>query len=68
MLEGYRSKNGTYNGVRLFADVTGLSREEIAWTARRLHHLLNVEKKSKDEAKRIVAAEGKTRPWENGNG
>jgi hypothetical protein len=61
----YLNKDGvTYNGTRLLSDLTGLSQDEIRWTATRLHHLLTVEHKSKDEAKAIVREEAKKRPWE----
>ncbi len=35
----HRNPNGTYNGVSYFSEVTGLSQEEIAWTAARVREL-----------------------------
>ena len=42
MFEAYRNPgSNTYNGVRLLADLTGLSEAEIAWTARRIAVLIH---------------------------
>jgi hypothetical protein len=60
----YRNPDGTYNGVKVMAALSGLSEAEVAWTFNRLKHLLHVEKKSADEAKAIVAEECKSKPWE----
>lgn len=55
--------DGTYNLINVLAAVSGLSEDEVRWTAHRLRELTQDEGKSKDEAKRIVAEEVKTRPW-----
>jgi phage I-like protein len=60
----WKNPNGTYNGVEMLAAVSGLSPKEVRWMADRLKHLLHVEKRSKDEAKAIVKAEAKSKPWE----
>lgn len=60
----HRNADGTINGPSLFAAITGLSRDEIAWTFGRLKQLIQVEKVPKDEAKRRVGEEAKARPWE----
>jgi hypothetical protein len=61
--DAWKNPNGTYNGVQMLADISGLSLAEVQWTANRLKHLLRVEKKSKIEAKAIVKAESATKPW-----
>ncbi len=58
----YKNDNGTFNGAKMLADVSGLSMEEILWTANRMKQLL-AEGRSKDEAKAVVALENKFRPW-----
>lgn len=63
-LDRYSNGDGTYNGAALLADISGLSRAEIRWTAERLKALLHTEKKTKTEALAIVREESKSRPWE----
>lgn len=66
MFERYKNTDGkTYNGVAMLAEVTGLPYNEIAWTAERMKQLMINEGKSKDEAREIVKAEGKSKPWVN---
>lgn len=60
--EAFRNPDGTYNGIKALAQISGLSEAEIAWTADRLRALLKAGK-SKDEAKAIVRAEAVSRPW-----
>jgi hypothetical protein len=60
----YQNPDGTYNLTGILASLSGLSEAEVRWTALRLQHLMKVEGKSKEEAKAIVAEEGKSRPWE----
>ena len=62
-MEKYRNPDGTYNGVAMFAELTGLAPEEIRWTADRLYHLMHVEGKTKEEAKVIVEEESRSSPW-----
>lgn len=61
--ERHRNADGTYDGVGVLAELSGLTRAEIAWTAMRLKALF-AGGASKAEAKRIVAEEAKSRPWE----
>jgi TRAP-type C4-dicarboxylate transport system permease large subunit len=61
----FRNPDGTYDGIKMLAAMSGLSEAEVAWTAKRLKHLMHVEKKTKEEAKAVVAQESKSRPWEN---
>ena len=61
--DAFRNPNGTVNGVDAFSAVTGLSGAEIRWTFERLKHLLHVEKRTKEGAKRIVSEEAKSTPW-----
>lgn len=61
--DSYSNGDGTYNGVAMLADLSGLSREEILWTFNRIKQLRQVEGKSKEEALGIVKAESKNRPW-----
>lgn len=63
-MEQFRNPNGTFNGVKAMAAMTGLSEAEIAWTADRIKHLMHVQKKPKAEALAIVREEGKDKPWE----
>ncbi len=60
----FKNPDGTYNGTAAFASLTGIPPAELAWTAKRLMHLMKVDGKGKDEAKAIVATEAKGRPWE----
>lgn len=59
----HRNANGTYNGVAIFAEITGLPEAEILWTFNRLKSLMS-DGASKDEAKRIVTEEARQKPWE----
>lgn len=64
LFEKHRNPDGkTYNGVALLSELSGLTQAEIAWTANRLKHLIQVEKKSKAEAKEIVKRESRSFPW-----
>lgn len=56
--------DGTYNGVKIMARLSGLSEAEVKWTFYRFKHLMQVQKKTKDEAKAIITEESKTKPWE----
>lgn len=55
----------TFNGIKMLAELSGLSEAEVRWTADRLKQMMHVEGRSKDEAKRIVAEEAAGRPWES---
>ena len=61
--DSFRNPDGTYNGVKLFAAMTGLSEAEIAWTAKRAQRLY-AEGKTKDEVKRALTEEGRAKPWQ----
>ena len=65
-MSAFRNPNGTYDGAAMLSAASGISRDEIMWTFERLKHLMHVEGKSKDEAKAIVADEGRSKPWEAG--
>lgn len=58
----FRNGDGTYNGVKLFAELTGLPEAEIAWMGRRAKELY-AEGKTRDEVKRTLTEEGRTKPW-----
>lgn len=62
----WRNPSGTYNGVKMFSDLTGLSEAEIKWTWERTKTLINKEGKSKKEARKIIKEESRSRPWEPG--
>lgn len=64
-MDKYKNKDGTYNGVNMLSDLSGLSKEEIKWTAERMNELLNKENKSKREAIEIIKEEQKQKPWLN---
>lgn len=64
MSDRYKNPDGSYNGIAILADLSGLSEAEIRWTAERLRHLMRVEGKTPEEAKAIVRVEAADRPWE----
>lgn len=57
-----QNPDGTYNGVKFFAQVTGLAEEEILWMWNRLRQLRN-EGIARKEAMKIIAEETKGKPW-----
>lgn len=61
-MTAHQNTDGTYNGVSILSELSGLSRAEIRWTFERLRHLMR-EGKSQGEAKAIVREEAKKRPW-----
>ena len=61
-MKEFQNPNGTYNGVKMFASLTGLSEAEITWTFNRLKQLA-AEGKLHEERKAIVAEEVKRKPW-----
>lgn len=63
MFDKFRNKDGTYDGAKALAAWSGLSYEEVAWTAKRMKQLIHEEKKTKEEAVKIVKEEGKSKPW-----
>lgn len=63
MIEAFKNPDGSYNGIHMLAQLSGLDVREVAWTANRLKQLMTVEHKSKDEARQIVATEAKGKPW-----
>lgn len=62
-MDRWRNPNGTYNGVQMLADLSGLPYGEVEWTAKRLQELIRGGK-SAAEAKAIVKTEAASRPWE----
>lgn len=62
-MEKHQNPDGTFNGVKIFSELTGLSEAEIEWTFNRMKHLLNVEKKTSEEAKEIIRKEVHSKPW-----
>lgn len=63
MFDKFRNKDGTYDGIKAMASWSGLSYEEVAWSAKRIKQLIHEEKKTKEEAIKIVKEEGKLKPW-----
>lgn len=61
--DAFKNADGTYNGVALFSEMTGLSQAEIRWTFDRLKHLLHVEKLSKADAVAQIRQEAAAKPW-----
>lgn len=59
----YANGDGTYNGAKMLAEISGLSEAEIVWTFNRMKHLTQVEGHHKAYAKGIVKAEAKSKPW-----
>ncbi len=64
ILTDFRNPDGTYNGVKFMAKLTGLSEAEIAWTWRRMSELMFRAAMPKEDAMRIVKEEAKGKPWE----
>lgn len=62
-----RNQDGTTNGVKLMARLSGLSEAEIAWTWNRMKELRG-QGMSADEAKAQIKTECASRPWEQSNG
>ena len=58
-----RNPDGSYNGARAMSAVSGLEQAEIEWIWRRMKALIE-HGYSKEDAKRMVADEGKAHPWE----
>lgn len=61
-LDDCKNPDGTYNGVKFMAAVSGLSEAEIAWMAARIKALI-AEGKTRAEARAIVKAEARVKPW-----
>lgn len=62
-LGSHRNADGTYNGVSLFAALTGLSQAEIRWTWDRMRDLVK-SGCTGAQAKEIIKEEAKAKPWE----
>jgi|GEM_PF-4645065 len=62
-MDKYKNSDGTYNGVKMLSDLSGLSEGEVSWTFNRLKQLIHDEKKTKQEALKIVKEEAKKKPW-----
>lgn len=62
MFEKYRNPNGTYNGVAMLHDLSGISQDEIYWTLNRLRELMR-SGTPQSEAVRVVKEEAKEKPW-----
>lgn len=63
MFEQFRNPDGTYDGAKAMSAWTGLSYEEVTWTAKRLKQLMQEDGKTKQEAIGIVKEEAKSKPW-----
>jgi hypothetical protein len=64
-MEEFKNPNGTYNGVKMMAKISGLSEDEILWTwirARELH----TSGVGKEQIVDILKSEAKNKPWEKG--
>lgn len=59
----YQNTDGTHNGVKFMAAITGLSEAEVAWTWSRLKTLMHELALPKEQALAIVKAEAKEKPW-----
>lgn len=62
MFDKYRNADGTYNGVALMRDLTGLDDKEVIWTFNRLKELMKGGE-SREAACEIVRKEAKEKPW-----
>lgn len=63
-MEKHRNADGTYNGVAVMAEMTGLGEIEVRWVFQRIKQLIRVEGKTRAEAVAMVKAESVDRPWE----
>ena len=63
MFDKFRNPNGTYDGAKALSAWTGLSYEEVTWTAKRLKQLMHEDGKTRQEALVIVKEESKSKPW-----
>lgn len=62
--DNYLNTDGkTYNGVKMFADFTGLDEVYVSWVFERLKQLMTVDKLSKEESLSIIKLESKREPW-----
>lgn len=59
----FRNPDGTFNGVKLLASLSGCSEAEVRWTVARLNYLMHTEGKTREEAKAIIIEEAKRQPW-----
>lgn len=64
MFEKHQNPDGTFNGISLLSELSGLPDAEILWIFKRTQELRMVEGKTREEAKAIVKAEAVGRPWE----
>lgn len=60
----FHNGDGTYNGLMLMSALTGLSMEEVTWTAKRVKELIVEQKIAKEEAMKIIKIEAKSKPWQ----
>lgn len=60
----FRNPDGTYNGVKTMAALSGLSEAEVEWTFKRIRTLIIDQKMPRAQALPIVREEAKTKPWE----
>ena len=63
MFDKFRNPDGTYDGAKALSAWTGLSYEEITWTAKRIKQLMHEDGKTKQESIDIVKEESKSKPW-----
>lgn len=62
-VDAHRNPDGTYNGVAIMAELSGLTQAEVAWTFGRLKQLMTIERRPREEAKAIVQSEARSKPW-----
>jgi hypothetical protein len=62
-MEEFRNPNGTYNGVKAMAALSGLSEDEIAWTWRRAKEL-KAAGLGRAQLAAALKAEARLKPWE----
>lgn len=62
MIERWRNENGTFNGIKMLADLSGRPEPEVAWIADRVKTLM-AEGKTKDQITPILNEEAKAEPW-----
>lgn len=58
-----RNPDGTYNGVKFLAALSGIPEAEVAWTATRMQQLIRDQGRTREVAKAIVREEAKAQPW-----
>ena len=61
--ERWKNPSGTYNGVAMLAELSGLDPRYVAWAAQRLTELMKGQGMPKDKALAVLHVEKAGKPW-----